>query len=44
MARIADGAIVGSAIVRLLAQHGKQAPQAIGTFVRAMKEAMQGKD
>ena len=44
MASIADGAIVGSAIVRLLSQHGKQAPQAIGTFVRAMKEAMQGKE
>lgn len=44
MAKIADGAIVGSAIVRLLAQHGKQAPQAIGTFVRAMTEAMQGED
>ena len=40
MAGIADGAIVGSAIVRLLAQYGKEAPVHIGEYVRKMKEAV----
>ena len=41
MAAISDGAIVGSAIVRLLEKYGKDAPQHIGRFVRAMKDAME---
>lgn len=40
MAAIADGAIVGSAIVRLLEQYGTEAPAHIGTYVRQMKEAV----
>ena len=40
MATIADGAIVGSAIVRLLEQYGTQAPAHIGEYVRKMKEAV----
>jgi tryptophan synthase alpha chain len=40
MAGIADGAIVGSAIVRLLAQYGKDAPAHIGEYVRKMKDAV----
>ena len=40
MAEIADGAIVGSAIVRLLEQYGREAPAYIGEYVRTMKEAM----
>ena len=40
MAGLADGAIVGSAIVRLLAQHGKDAPAHIGEYVRKMKDAV----
>ena len=40
MAEIADGAIVGSAIVRLLEQYGKEAPEHIGEYVRKMKEAV----
>ena len=39
MAGLADGAIVGSAIVRLLAQYGKDAPAHIGEYVRKMKDA-----
>ncbi len=39
MAGIADGAIVGSAIVRVIAQYGKEAPKHVGEFVRNMKEA-----
>ncbi len=40
MAAISDGAIVGSAIVRLLEQHGKDAPKYVGELVKAMKEAL----
>ncbi len=40
MAEIADGAIVGSAIVRLLEQYGREAPAHIGEYVRTMKEAV----
>ena len=40
MAGIADGAIVGSAIVRLLEQYGKAAPQYVGEYVRKMKDAV----
>ena len=40
MASLSDGAIVGSAIVRLLAEHGRQAPSYVGEYVRAMKEAV----
>ena len=37
MAEISDGAIVGSAIIRLLEQHGKDAPRYVGEYVRSMK-------
>ncbi len=40
MAGLADGAIVGSAIVRLLEQYGKDAPEHIGEYVRKMKDAV----
>lgn len=40
MAALSDGAIVGSAIVKLLAQHGKSAPAYVGEYVKAMKEAV----
>lgn len=40
MADIADGAIVGSAIVRLLEQHGTGAPRYIGEYVGKMKAAI----
>ena len=39
MANIADGAIVGSAIVRVIAEHGEDAPKYVGKFVKEMKEA-----
>lgn len=42
MARIADGVIVGSAIVKLLEKYGKEAPRYVGEYVRAMKEALAG--
>ncbi len=40
MASLSDGAIVGSAIVKLLEKHGKDAPKYIGEYVRSMKEAI----
>ena len=36
---ISDGAIVGSAIVRVIAEYGKDAPKQVGKFVKEMKEA-----
>lgn len=40
MADISDGAIVGSAIIKLLEQYGKAAPEYIGKYVKSMKDAM----
>lgn len=40
MAHLSDGAIVGSAIVKLLEKHGKDAPTYIGKYVKAMKSAL----
>lgn len=40
MSEIADGVIVGSAIVKLLAQHGKNSPRFVGEYVHSMKEAL----
>lgn len=40
MAGISDGAIVGSAIVRLIGQYGKDAPKYVGEYVKGMKDAL----
>lgn len=40
MAGIADGAIVGSAIIKLLEKYGKDAPQYVGRYVGEMKAAL----
>ena len=40
MAEISDGAIVGSAIIKLLEKHGKDAPKYVGEYVKSMKDAM----
>ena len=37
MAAIADGVIVGSAIVRVIAAHGKDAPACVGEYVREVR-------
>ena len=39
MAGFADGVIVGSAIVKIIAQYGKDAPAYVGEYVRRMKQA-----
>ena len=44
MAEISDGAIVGSAIIKLLEKYGKEAPPYIGSFVYSMKEAVKEAD
>lgn len=40
MAAISDGVIVGSAIIKLMAEHGKEAAKPVGEFVKSMKEAI----
>ncbi len=40
MSGISDGAIVGSAIIKLLEKYGKQAPKYIGEYVKSMKTAI----
>jgi len=40
MAAISDGAIVGSAIVKLIEKYGKESPEYVGEFVRKMKNAL----
>lgn len=40
MAELSDGIIVGSAIVKLLEEYGKEAPKYIGEYVKSMKEAI----
>ncbi len=40
VADISDGAIVGSAIVKLLEKYGKDAPKYIGEYVKSMKDAL----
>ena len=42
MADLSDGAIVGSAIVRRIAEAGKDAPRAVYEYVKSMKDAMKG--
>ena len=40
MADVSDGAIVGSAIIKLLEKYGKDAPRYVGEYVRSMKDAL----
>ena len=41
MAALSDGAIVGSAIVRLIAEYGVDAPARVCEFVKSMKDGME---
>ena len=41
MADISDGAIVGSAIVKIIEKYGKEAPVHVGAYVRKMKDALE---
>ena len=40
MAELSDGAIVGSAIIRILEKYGKEAPAHVGAYVKEMKDAV----
>ena len=40
MASLSDGAIVGSAIVKIVAEYGKNAPEKVGAFVRELAAAV----
>lgn len=40
MADISDGAIVGSAIIKLIEKYGVDAPEHVGAYVKSMKDAM----
>lgn len=40
MADLSDGAIVGSAIIKIIEKYGKEAPKYVGEYVRSMKEAV----
>ncbi|MBR5089565.1 MAG: tryptophan synthase subunit alpha [Ruminiclostridium sp.] len=40
MAALSDGCIVGSAIVKIVAEHGKDAAPYVGEYVKSMKEAI----
>ena len=40
MAAVSDGAIVGSAIIKILEQYGDEAPSHIGEYIKKMKKAV----
>ena len=40
MAAVSDGAIVGSAIMKIIAEYGKEAPAEVGKYVKKMSEAV----
>ena len=39
-AKLADGVIVGSAIVKIVAEHGENAPKYVFDYVKSMKDAI----
>jgi len=41
IARVADGVVVGSAIVELVGKHGKDAPEPIRAYIRSLKTAVE---
>ena len=40
MASISDGAIVGSAIIKIMAEYGKESPAYVGEYVKSMTDAL----
>lgn len=40
MASLSDGAIVGSAIIKIIEKYGKDAPEYVGEYVKSMKTAI----
>lgn len=41
MAAVSDGAIVGSAIIKLIEKYGQDAPKYVGEYVKSMKDALE---
>lgn len=44
MAALSDGAIVGSAIIKIVAEHGKDSVPYVGDYVKNMKDALKKND
>lgn len=42
MAGLSDGAIVGSAIIKIIEKYGKDAPKHVGEYIKSMKTAIMG--
>ena len=42
MASLSDGAIVGSAIVRIIEQYGRDSAPFVGEYVKEMKDSLRG--
>lgn len=42
MASLSDGAIVGSAIIRIIEKYGREAAEPVGEYVKSMKDAVRG--
>lgn len=40
MAGYSDGAIVGSAIIKIIEKYGKEAPKYVGEYIKEMKNAV----
>ncbi|WP_455721729.1 tryptophan synthase subunit alpha [Agathobacter sp.] len=40
MADVSDGAIVGSAIIKIIEKYGEESPKYVGEYVKSMKDAM----
>ncbi|MBC7985856.1 MAG: tryptophan synthase subunit alpha, partial [Sphingomonadaceae bacterium] len=40
IARVADGVVVGSAIVEIVAQHGKDAPSPVRDYIASLRQAI----
>ncbi|MBR3051575.1 MAG: tryptophan synthase subunit alpha [Selenomonadaceae bacterium] len=44
MANLSDGAIIGSAIIKILAEHGSNAPKFIGAYTKTIVNSLRRKD
>ena len=42
MSKLADGVIIGSAIVNRIAEHGRDCVEPVSAFARAVREAIDG--
>ncbi len=40
MSQYADGVIMGSAVVKIVEEHGKDAPEYVGKFIKSVREGM----